>query len=370
MKKMIALVLALALLLCGCGGNSSETQAPETNAPTAGTTGTTAAPTEPEITEVPETTAAPTEAPVVYRNPLTGEIVDEPFTNRIFAVSINNLEDALPHKGVYKADMFLEMFVNHSIIRGLALYTDIASVESIGSVRSTRPIFTDIAGHYDAFVAHAGGSNEALADQKKSGIDNMNIDTQDETDYSYRDQDRVGKYSFEHTLFAKGAGLLKKVEEKGIRTTQDPDKSYGLNFTEDGTPAGGEDASAVIIRFHYRGSFKDTVMVYDEALGGYHYNQYEMAMLDDETGKPEVFENIIVVLSSDKLDKLGYHIYDFLSGGDGYYACGGKLIPIKWSCAGEHEPLTFTTLDGEPLEVGVGSTYMALAELKSQIIWE
>ena len=374
MKKTIALVLALCLLLCGCGGKDADpTVTPDTTAATAEqqqTPVTDAPETEAPETEPPVTTEATTEAPVVYRNPLNGEIVDEPFTNRIFAVSINNLEDALPHKGVYQADVFMEMFVNHSIIRGLALYSDIASVESIGSVRSTRPIFTDIAGHYDTFVAHAGGSDEALRDQRNSGIDNMNIDTQKESDYSYRDQDRVGKYSFEHTLFAKGAGLLKAVQDKGIRTTQDPDKSYGFQFTEDGTPAGGETANAVTIAFNYRGSFKNTVMVYNQELGGYVYNQYDMEMADDETGDLEVFENVIVIISTDKLDAIGYHIYDFLSGGEGYFACGGRLIPIRWECAGEHEPLTFYTTDGEPLYIGVGSTYMGLAATGSKISWE
>ena len=375
MRKITALILVLCLLLCGCGGQSEETVTPSaTNAPeTAATTAPVAIPeapaTEAPVTEPPMTTEATTE-PIVYRNPLTGEILDEAFTGRIFAVSINNLEDALPHKGVYQADMYLEMFVNHSIIRGLALYTSIEEVESIGSVRSTRPIFTDIAGHYDAFVAHAGGSDEALRDQRSSGIDNMNIDTQSESDYSYRDQDRVGKYSFEHTLFVKGAGLKKTVEEKGIRTTQEPGKSYGLNFAEDGTPAGGEKAGSVTVSFHYRGSFKDTTMVYDEALGGYVYNQYGMEMADDETGDKEVFENVLILLGTDKLDAMGYHIFDFMGGGEGYFACGGRIIPIRWECAGEHEPLTFYTTDGEPLSIGVGSTYMGLAELKSKVIWE
>ena len=375
MRKITALILVLCLLLCGCGGQSEETvtpsatNAPETAATTAPVAITEAPATEAPVTEPPVTTEATTE-PIVYRNPLTGEILDEAFTGRIFAVSINNLEDALPHKGVYQADMYLEMFVNHSIIRGLALYTSIEEVESIGSVRSTRPIFTDIAGHYDAFVAHAGGSDEALRDQRNSGIDNMNIDTQSESDYSYRDQDRVGKYSFEHTLFVKGAGLKKTVEEKGIRTTQEPGKSYGLNFAEDGTPAGGEKAGSVTVSFHYRGSFKDTTMVYDEALGGYVYNQYGMEMADDETGDKEVFENVLILLGTDKLDAMGYHIFDFMGGGEGYFACGGRIIPIRWECAGEHEPLTFYTTDGEPLSIGVGSTYMGLAELKSKVIWE
>lgn len=364
MKKLIALMLALTLcLLCGCGGNSPETEAPS-EAPSTGALTETSpeAPTE-------EATEAPTEAPVVHTNPLTGEVLDAPLENRIIAVTICNLAEAIPHRGVTQADMYFEMFVNHSIIRGLALYTDIASVESIGSIRSTRPIFTDIAGHYDAFVAHAGGSTQALVDQKNSGIDNMNVDTSDQTEYSYRDKERSKTLPWENCLFAKGEGLLKTIEEKGFRTTQDPKKTYGLSFTEDGTPD-GETASSVTISFKYKNSFKDTIMVYDETLGGYVYNQYGQEMTDADTGEKEVFENVIVVFSEDKLDEIGYHIFDFLSGGDGYYACGGKLIPIKWSCEGEDQPLTFQTLDGGPLQLGVGSTYVGLAALGSVVNWE
>ena len=363
MKKLIALILALTLcLLCGCGGGAKETEAPTTEA----------APTDAPTTEAPATeapaTEAPTEAPVVHTNPLTGEVLDAPFTNRVFAVTINNLEDALPHRGVYKADMYMEMFVNHSIIRGLALFTDIASVESIGSVRSTRPIFTDIAGHYDLFVAHAGGSAYALTDQHNSGIDNMNIDTGDQTDYSYRDKERTGAY--EHTLFAKGAGVKAAAEGKGVRVTQEPGKTYGLTFTEDGTPAGGENASSVTISFKYSNAFKDTVMVYDAELGKYVYHQYGKMMADADTNEPEGFENVIIMIGKDKLDEIGYHIFDFNGGGEGYFACGGKIIPILWSCAGDDQPFTFTTLDGEPLNLGVGSTYIGIAATGSKVAYE
>lgn len=365
MKKILALTLALCLLLCGCGGNKpAETQAPATDP--AAEVQPTAAPTE----AAPETEAATEPAPEVYTHPLTGEILEAPLENRIIAVTICNLEDAIPHRGVTDADMYFEMFVNHSIIRGFALYTDIADVETIGSIRSTRPVFTDLAGLYDAFVAHAGGSTQSLVDQANSGIDNMNVDTESETAYSFRDKERAKKLPWENCLFAKGEGLLQTIQDKGFRTTQDPEKSYGLNFTQDGTPANGEDASDITIRFHYKGSFKETLMVYDQFMGAYHYNQYGQAMYDADTQAPEVFENVIVIFAGDKLDEIGYHIYDFLSGGDGYFACGGKITPIKWSCAGMDQPLTFTTLDGEPLQLGVGSTYVGLADLNSQVNWQ
>ena len=72
MKRILALTLALVLLLCGCG--STAVSAPETSAPAE-------VPTEAVTEPAPATeeTTPPTEAQV-YRNPLNGEVLDEPFT--------------------------------------------------------------------------------------------------------------------------------------------------------------------------------------------------------------------------------------------------------------------------------------------------
>ena len=176
MKRILALSLALVLLLCGCGAEPEPT---------------TIATTEPITEATTEPTTVPTtEPPPVYTNPLTGEIIDEPIDTRIFAVSINNLQKAVPHYGVQQADIFMEMFVNGSIIRGLALYTDPSDVTGIGSVRSTRFMFSDIALHYDAIMVHAGGSEVVMNNAAARGVDGFNIDTSKETYYSFRDKER------------------------------------------------------------------------------------------------------------------------------------------------------------------------------------
>ncbi len=394
MKRILALIMALCLLaLCGCSS------APENSTGSTDATGTTAAPNIPSSTQGttipsatdstasiptdPEATGTTAPAPTVsipyatqppvsgssdskpYANPLTGEGLAEPYTGRIFAVSINNVPEALPHRGVYQADIYMEMFVNHTVIRGLALYSNIEAVESIGAVRSTRPAFAAIAGHFDAFLAHAGGSSQVLAELAALGTDNMNIDTGNQTSYSYRDFNRNS--AWEHTLFAKGAGLKEIAASKGYAVTQEPNRSYGMLFTEDGTPANGEKATTVTIGFRFNSSYKETKMVYNSEIGRYIYNQYGSIMADADTNTYEAFENVLVILANDQLDSAKYHHYDLLSGGDGYFACGGKLIPIKWSCAGADQPLTYTLLDGTPLELGVGSTYIALAPVGSTV---
>ena len=364
MKKLIALLLIASLILCGCGAS------------TPAATEATAAPTEApatEATEAPtETTEAPTEPPVVYRNPLNGEVLDEPYTGRIFAVTISNIRDALPHYGTMEADILMEMWVNGSIIRDLALYTDVSKAEAIGSVRSDRLMFNQIVKMYDAVLADAAGSDQVLNDAKNTGVNRMTIDTGDSTDYSYRAKDRVFTFKpeskYEHTLFAKGAGLLAFAQKKGFSVTQPADKDYNLHFTEDGTPD-GETANSVNVTFTYRNNKKDTTMVYDESLGKYVYNQYGKVMVVGDTEDPECFTNVIIMLADITRGDV-YYTANFTGGGTGYYANGGKIIPITWGCDGEESPFWFKTVDGQDLELGVGNTYMAIAPQDSPVTYE
>ena len=65
-----------------------------------------------------------------------------------------------------------------------------------------------------------------------------------------------------------------------------------------------------------------------------------------------------------------YHAADFLAGGTGYYANGGKLIPIVWACSDEDSAFRFMTNDAQDLEMGVGNTYIAIVTPESPVTWE
>lgn len=362
MKKVIALMLTLTLLLCGCGvkGEPAVTGAP------AAVPETTAAPTAEPTTE--PTTVPTTEPAPVYVNPLNGEILDAPFTGRIFANTVSNLADNIPHVGVVKADMLIECYVNmDSVVRCLALFTDIDSVDAIGSTRSTRPMFNAIAQHYDLILSHAGGSDQALKDAKDRGVENFNIDAWAvaSTGASYRDKERKGAY--ENTLYGIGSGIKAYAEAQGYPMTLERD--YGFSFTDDGTPAEGVEAKDISITLTYKKAKKETRMVYDESTGKYAFNQYGQVMTDLKTEEVEAFRNVIVMYADITTTGI-YHIADFSAGGTGYFACGGKLIPITWSCAGDKEPFRFFTESGEPLELGRGNTYMAICTPESPVVCE
>ena len=364
MKKLIALLLVLATLLGGCGGAPADE-------PT--TVPTTEAATEPTTELTPEPTEAPTELAPTYVNPLNGSISDTPYTGRVFATTISNVPAALPHVNAGAADIIMEMFVNSSVVRCLALFSDISTVGPVGSTRSTRPMFNDIAEHYNAVLTHAGGTNTALVNANERGITHYNVDSLyrkvDEplkAGTAYRDKEY--KYG-EHNLFLLGHGIAKFAESEGIQITGLPERDYGMTFTQDGTPVNGEPAHSITLRMKYQSTKKDTVMEYDAEAGTYTWWQYGDMMCDQITEEPETFENVVMMFVPMTTMKHGYHVADFLAGGTGYYACNGKIVPITWTCDGDKEPFRFLTAEGEPLVFGAGKTYIAISGPEGSVEW-
>lgn len=363
MKRLTALLLVLCLLLCGCG---KPAPAEPTEAPTE-------AATEPTTEATTEPTTVPTTEPPVYIHPLNGSELSEPYSGRIFANTISNVREALPHVSVNDADILMEMFVNASVVRCLALYSDISQVEAIGSTRSTRPMFNDICEHYNAVLAHAGGTGFALNDANQHGIAHYNVDSlmrkRDDplkAGTAYRDKEY--KYG-EHNLFVIGSGIMAYAESQGEAVTGLPETDYGLIFAEDGTPAAGEAAESITIRIQYNSTKKDTVMEYNPDTGKYTYWQYGKMMADQITEEPEEFRNVVTMFVPMTTIGHNYHSADFLQGGTGYYACGGKIIPITWTCSGDKEPFRFFTESGEPLAFGAGNTYIAISSPKGSVTW-
>ena len=308
-----------------------------------------------------------------YAGNMCREVLEAPFTGRIFANTISNVPKALPHVNANKADILMEMFVNASVVRCIGLFSDIAAVDAIGSTRSTRPMFNDICAHYDAVLVHAGGTNTALNNANEHGITHYNVDSlMRKTDEplkagtAYRDKEY--KHG-EHNLFVIGAGIQAYAESEGVQVSGLPERDYGLIFAEDGTPAGGEAADDIKIRIKYNSTKKDTIMKYDAEAGKYVYWQYDKMMVDQITEEPEMFENVVVMFTEMTTMKHSYHVADFLQGGAGYFACNGRIIPITWSCSGDNEPFRFFTEAGEPLPFGVGNTYIAISSPAGEVTW-
>ena len=360
MKRVFAILCCLCLMLCACSN------APAEPAPTA--TPTTQTPTVP--TTVPETEppTEPTEPPVLYRNPLNGKPLDEPYTGRIVAVVINNLKDALPHHGVSAADIFYEAETEGGITRCLAVYSDLSGVGSIGPVRSARTFFNNLSLSYDAPIVHCGGSvrgRNAYADRDGGKItDWEHLDQVYNGSYFFRDQARYSSgYNWEHTLFTTGEDLLRAMDDKGYSTTQE--QNFGLNFDEEIT-LNGQAVNKLVV--HFRGS-KTTTFTYNPDNHLYHTEQYGSTYIDANTGEQMTFRNVMVLYTDQSFRHDGEYsrsYYELVGEGEGVLSIDGQLVNIHWSRSELSEPFVYTLEDGTPVTLGIGSTYIAIAAETSE----
>lgn len=359
MKKIFCLLMALCMLLCACAKAPEETTLPTTE-PTEETTVPTTVPTEPAPTTEPtEPETEPTEPePQGFPNPLTGELMAEPYMDRIYAVVVEDDKKSLPHWGVGQADILYEMPHEFGITRMVALYTDVGAVEKVGPNRSARPYLLNLAQSYDAIFVHAGGSTQAYKDLKNTGWNDID-GVKNDWDHFKRDKDRLNAgVSREHTMYTTGEELLDATKDHGYKTTRGEVVDYGLSFAKDGTPE-GESAETINIRFQKSG--KKTNLYYNAEAGTYTMEQYDRTYVDGNTGNAVEFENVLI-LKADVgiLNDYGALTVDLVDSGSGYFACGGKMVPIHWSRSGTSEHFVYTLEDGTPLTLGVGTSYIAV----------
>lgn len=368
MKRLFCLTLALCLLLCACGSDpaptqdtqpATETTAAPTTAPTTTPAETEPAETEPAETEPAETEPEETEPPVLPASALTGKPLEEVDERRPYAVVINNIKAALPQIGVSQADIVYEILAEGGITRCLAIYSDPSKVEKLGSIRSARPYFIDLAQAYDAILVHAGGSDQAYADLRSTGIDHIDgVQGAYSDQYYYRDQARLNAgYALEHTMFISGPDAVAYAERMGCTFTRPGGVNYGYQFAEDAA-AEGENASKVTVTF---AGGKTTTMTYNSETNLYSGAQYGSDYIDGGNNQTMTFRNVIVITADTSADAAGYRLFITLTGsGEGWFACGGKLVPIKWSRASVKDPFVYTLEDGTPITLGVGTTYIAV----------
>lgn len=345
MKKLLPIVLALMLMLAACG-KTNESESPEPV-------------TSPEISE----------EPVVYTNPLTGEVVDEkPENTRPFAVMINNISLALPHCGTTDADIVYEVLAEGDITRMLAIFSDVKDVEKIGSMRSARPYYIELALSYDAIYVHAGGSEQAYSDISSKNVSSIDgVRTTFKSDVFYRDPDRMAN-GYEHSLFTSGEGILAGVEEKGYDLMHDGDDyDYGLTFAEDETGISmtdGMPASDVDVSF---GGIKHTNMVFDSISGLYTAKEYGNTIIDGNNNEALTFKNVLVLFADTKIiDDYGRRSVNLDGEGSGKFICNGKSIDITWKHNGTGDSFRYF-VNGQELKLAVGKSYIAVVPTDSVI---
>ncbi len=345
------LATVLMLVLAGCGGkddifpeieseeNTNEISVPEP---------------EPEPQPyVPEGT-----------NPLTGLPIEPEYEgNRPVAVMLNNLKAAQPQLGISQADIIYEVSVEGGITRMLALYQTLEEIGTLGSIRSARPYFVELALGHDAVYVHAGGSQEAYSNLYSWKVDHMDgVRGTDDAEIFWRDSDRRKNNGYEHSLVTSGQNILDYLEKGKFSTKHDGSWNYLQAFKEDGTPAEGEAAEHVDVRFS---NYKTATFDYDATSGKYFVGQYGKDHIDGSTGVRVSATNVLVLKTSViVLDDVGRLRVQTTGEGEGLFFCGGKAVPIRWNRKDRNSSFAYTLEDGSSLALGQGNSYVCIISPK------
>lgn len=373
--KVLILFAALMLLLSACGDSGDVQPMPNpTTVPTVTETPEptptqTPAPT-PESTPEPEpeTTPEPYSGPT---NPLTGEPMEEQYINdRPVAVMLNNLKQAMPQMGNSQADIIYEVLAEGGITRMLALYQTVENVGVIGSVRSARTYYLELALGHDAIYLHAGGSPDAYKKIKSWNVTAFDcVNGPYEGTLFWRDKNRIKNNGSVHSVVTSGETILELFPTYKIRLEHKNDFAYEMQFAKDGTPADGEQALRITVPYSY---YKTGVFTYDPETEKYLVEEYGAPYIDGNSGEQISVTNVLVLKTKCKIisgDDAGRITVD-LTQGEGWYACGGKIIPIHWEKAGVNEQLIYTTQTGEPLNLGIGTSYVNIIPIENEITVE
>lgn len=295
-----------------------------------------------------------------FTAPLTGVVQDtDTSSRRPYAVMINNISVAQPQVGISKADWIYEIPAEGGITRMMGLFSSIADVPNVGSIRSLRPYYLSIALSYDAIVIHGGGSEDAYSDLEKLNADHIDGVRDDHALAAmfYRDMSRASAGT-EHTLFFSGDKVPALVEEYGFRTEHNSDYQNNLTFSEAAAEQGTSTAAQVCVTFN---NSKTTNFTYHTDSGQYTGFQYGTDYADGQSGEVVPFANILVLQTQMRTyDDYGRLEADVVGSGDGWYFTGGKCVPIHWSRSDTYAPFVYTTESGATLNFAVGKTYAAV----------
>ncbi len=354
-KRIMTLFLSAALLLSltGCG------KEPEPEL-------------EPEVTLPPVEEPEPEPEPYVPAgtNPLTGEPMEPEFEDdRPVAVMFNNLKIAQPQLGVSKADIIYEVPAEGGITRMLGVYQTLEGVEDLGSIRSTRPYYLELALGHDALLVHAGGSPDAYDDISAWGVDNMDgVNGGSDAKIFWRDADRRKSMGYEHSMLTSASAIGDYLAQDHFPTEHREDYTYGQSFVPDGTPANGAPATAVTLRYT---NYKTGLFDYDAESGKYLASQYGAAYIDGGTNTQVSATNVLILETSISVipgDTAGRLRVTLTGSGDGTFFCGGKAVPIRWSKADRNSPFVYTLEDGSPLSLGQGNSYVCIISSRTSTL--
>lgn len=300
---------------------------------------------------------------IVYYTPLTHEERDneDQAKKKIFAVMLDNHDDARPQAQISKADIIYEYRVEGEFTRYMALFQS-NFPENVGPVRSARPYFVQTAKEYNAIYAHWGGSVAGLEEVKKRNV--VDLDGIALEGIVFHRNKNVGKRA-PHNGYISLPELENYLVEKGVDVN---DNTASLNFYDKEANIEGLDVGEITLNFNNR--YK-TNFIYDEATGKYKYIRQGQPVIDEATGQEFDTDNLVVLFQKGVVaGPKGTLKMANIGTGTGLLLQKGKLAPITWEKANEDARTILKYPDETEVKFYPGRTFFSIVDEEKDAVYQ
>jgi len=298
------------------------------------------------------------------RNPLTGELVENPanLQRRPIAIKISNAPARYtrPQSGLNDADLVFEHTTEKNLTRFTAVFYG-KTPEKIGPVRSARLIDLELPAMYDAALGYSGSSNGVAAKLKTADFKPRILYAWDKG-YYRSDENKPT----EHTLYGNPYLLWETLSEKGQNI---PPTFTSTNVFSEEVPEGGAPASAITIDHNW------TLVNwrYDPSSGRYQRWADGEIHADGNTDEQVNAANVIVLSPFHAFDgniceqanqdgTCAAQSVEIQLWGTGSAAVfrDGQRFDVTWHRQNRSDSLTFTGSDGNPFPLKIGNSWVQI----------
>lgn len=299
----------------------------------------------------------PPPAPTTVPSRLTGvQVKPELDALPTTGVMIENSPDARPQSGLFEAGVVFEAIAEGGITRFLALYQE-AQPKSIGPVRSIRPYYLDFLAPFDAPIAHAGGSGNALARIRREKFKDLEA-FQNPTFYT-----RVSSRYAPHNLYTSRAKMLALQKAKGWSKST----FTGFARKEEKKPEGVPPVTK--IAFTLSGFLYNPKFTYDPATNSYRRSQAGRSHIDEKANQVIRPKVVIAMVMPHRYSGI-YSVYNILGSGKAFVFQDGTVTVGKWTKNGTKAQIKFTDANGNVIALNPGQTWVTAVARSSGVVYK
>lgn len=297
--------------------------------------------------------------PKTVASPLTGVDVEPALASRpVTGIMIENSKDARPQSGVEQAGVIFEAIAEGGITRFLTLYQE-AQPQYVGPVRSLRPYYLDFLVPFDASIAHAGGSPEALA-QVRAGM--KDLDQFFNAGSYWRVSSRVAP----HNLFTSFEKLDALNKSKGYTSSNVASWPRKTEKKLEVPTAKTIDLAISSANYNVHYDYDAATNTYPRSISGAPHNA--TASEGDKTGV-QLRPKVVVVLVTTYSISGNHSVYGTSGSGQVFVFQDGGVTVGLWSKAGRSSQLVFIDSAEAPVKLNPGQTWVTLLANASKLTY-